>query len=191
MEALHQPHPELAQARRLRGRLGRLGDGLEAHDAGHLDDGRDEGVRAVGAAEPAHEGAVDLEDVDGQGAQVVERGVAHAEVVDGHAHAHLAPGLQLGPRSRQVADEDVLGDLQHEPARGQPALVEDVPDRGQQLLIAELAGREVDRDDAEVRLRDGPGPGRRAGPAQDVVAQGDDEPRCLGRTDEGPGQGAS
>ncbi len=86
--AAHRPQQfELLRA------LDPLGHDLDAEVMPDLDDRAGQhGQRAVGA-EASHERRVDLDDVDRQLAQVGERGVASAEVVDGQPDAELAePG---------------------------------------------------------------------------------------------------
>src|SRR3569623_2600287 len=82
---------------------------LQPQALAHDDDGaRNGGVRGV-ARNAADEGAVDLESIDGNAAQVAERGIAGAEIVDAETHAELAQVVELrGARLHQLA----LGDLE-------------------------------------------------------------------------------
>ena len=54
----------------------------EAERGAHVEDGAHEGRTAAVGTDAAHEGAVDLHDVDWEPLEVVERGVAGAEVVE-------------------------------------------------------------------------------------------------------------
>src|SRR4051794_5343685 len=66
----------------------------------------------------AHEGAVDLEGRDRQGAEIAEARVAGAEIVDGDAHAALAAERERVGRARGIAHQGALGDLELEVLRG-------------------------------------------------------------------------
>ncbi len=66
-----------------------FGDRLDAEPAGEIDQGLHEGAVVGGVRDVLHEGAVDLDDVDAELAQVAERGVAGAEIVDGDAAAEI------------------------------------------------------------------------------------------------------
>jgi len=64
------------------------------------------------ARQAGDEGAVDLDGVDGQGAQQPERGVAGAEVVDGDAHTQRLQALELAQRLLSVVHRGALGELE-------------------------------------------------------------------------------
>jgi hypothetical protein len=66
-----------------------FGGGGEAGTASKIDQRAHEGAVVLGADEVFHEGAVDLDHVDAELAQVAERGVAGAEIVDGDAAAEI------------------------------------------------------------------------------------------------------
>ena len=59
-----------------------FGHGLDAEPPRQIDQGLHEGAVVGGARDVLHEGAVDLDDVDAEIAQIAERGVAGAEIVD-------------------------------------------------------------------------------------------------------------
>ena len=68
------------------------------------------------------EGAVDLDHVDREAAQLAERREAGAEVVDGDPHPELVQLLELGPgplAGMAFLDERGLGDLEPQEARRQ------------------------------------------------------------------------
>jgi len=64
-----------------------------------------------------HELLIDLHDIDRESAQIAERRMARAEVVDGDAHAHVAQLLQrrdgavavLHGRAFRDLDDQILG----------------------------------------------------------------------------------
>ena len=62
-----------------------------------------------------HEGAVDLDDVDAELAQVAERGVAGAEIVDGDAAAEILDAGDEAAGLVDVLDRRALGDLDDQP----------------------------------------------------------------------------
>src|SRR6478735_11396372 len=66
-----------------------FGNRLDIEAAGEVDQGLDEGAVVGGTGDVLHEGAVDLDDVDAELAQIAERGVAGAEIVDGDAAAEM------------------------------------------------------------------------------------------------------
>src|SRR4051794_36239181 len=78
--ALRQRAAGVAEELVLRRGLDTLGDGGHPEAAGEREDGADDrrGLRVLGGG--GQEGAVDLEDVDGQLAQARQRGVPGAEV---------------------------------------------------------------------------------------------------------------
>src|SRR3569623_1959019 len=93
-------------------------DQLQPQALAHDDDGaRNGGVLGV-ARNVADEGAGDLESIDGKAAQVAERGIAGAEIVDSETHAELAQVVELrGARLHQHA----LGALELQEAGLAPA----------------------------------------------------------------------
>ena len=90
--ALGEVAPEVAQQVERRAVLDALGDHAQAHGVAEVDRRADElqvALLAVGA-EAGDERAVELELAHGEVAQVRERGVAGAEVVDRDEHADVA-----------------------------------------------------------------------------------------------------
>ncbi|HEX3212388.1 MAG TPA: hypothetical protein VH016_07445, partial [Actinomycetota bacterium] len=63
-------------------------------------------------AMPVHERLVDLDRVDRHLAQVGERGVAGAEVVDGQVHPEPLELVKADDGHLQVVHQDALGDLE-------------------------------------------------------------------------------
>ena len=115
VEALAEVAVHPLQACELLGVLDALGDRFEVEDPRELDDrGRHLLDLRVGVGE---ERAVDLEDVDGQLAHVVERGVAGAEVVDRQFDAELAQRFQAQQADLHVLHHHALGQLQREARR--------------------------------------------------------------------------
>ena len=106
-----------------------------AHQAERVGEAGDVGRdrRALGVVLHAlDERPVDLDHVDGEAAQLLQRREAGAEVVDGDTHAERVQLLELGARSiagRALDDDRGLGHLQAEAARGQPGAFERLPHR--------------------------------------------------------------
>src|SRR6185312_965423 len=102
---------------RVEGRFAGLGDGGQLQAAGEVDDGSDQGDLAVVAVVGGHQRPVDLEDVDGQVAEVRQRRVTGAEVVDGDADAIGAQRFQMSECLSGLCagpDEDAFGDFEGE-----------------------------------------------------------------------------
>ena len=133
-----------------------------------------------------HEGPVDLEVVGHREvAQVVERGVAGAEVVDGDAHAEPLEPFERRDGVVHVVDERALGHLEAEPGRIEAGQVEHVGHHLDQLGIGELARRQVDRH-LDVPITGQRRPRHRVGHrlAEHPPPDRDDQPRLLGDRDE-------
>ena len=111
--------PSAVRRRELAGRLHALGHDPHPERLGHADDRlHDRGVALAVLAEVGDERAVDLERVDRVAAQVGQRRVAGAEVVEHQPHAEPPQRLQrLGDRGR-VLEQQALGDLQRRAASG-------------------------------------------------------------------------
>src|SRR5687768_7051336 len=88
-EALRAVAPERLDTRELRVALDAFDGHAEPEAAGDADDGCHDGLLGRPAVEFGGEGAVDLEPVDVQAAEVRERRVAGAEVVERKADAHV------------------------------------------------------------------------------------------------------
>jgi len=140
----------------------------------------------VPAGDALDEGAVDLQAVDGEAAQVAERGVAGAEVVQVYADPVAAQaGEQLGSAHR-VLHERRLGQLQDQALGVQARVVQGLLDLVGEALLGELPAADVDAD------RDAVGRGQgtvqlgnlQAGLAQHPAADRVDEARLLGQGDE-------
>ena len=93
--------------------LDALGHRLEPERVRELDDRLHDGGVLGARHDAVDEGLVDLQRVDRQQlAQVAQRGVADAEVVDRQAHAELLELAQRRGRGVHVGEHGALGDLQ-------------------------------------------------------------------------------
>ena len=86
-----------------------------AEAVAEADDGLDDRPRLGAAVHVGNEGAIDLDLVEREAAQVAERAIAGAEIVHGDAHAELAQLVQRGERVLAVLQQDRFGDLELEP----------------------------------------------------------------------------
>ena len=71
---------------------------------GEIDERAHEEPVIGGTREILHEGAVDLEQVEGKTAQIAERGVAGAEIVHGDFHAEPFHRGDRAPRRLDIFD---------------------------------------------------------------------------------------
>ena len=97
---------------------------LEAERLAELDERVDERAGFLRGGDAGDEGAVDLERVDGELAEVGEGAVAGAEVVDRDAHAECLEGGEAGGGLVDVLHERGLGDLERQRGGVEAAVVE-------------------------------------------------------------------
>ncbi|MNO98585.1 hypothetical protein D3C76_903330 [compost metagenome] len=119
---------------------------------GQFDDGADDLRRAVVAGHAGDEGLVDLQRVHRQLLQVGQGGIARAEVVDGQVGIEL---LQRGEglhRGHRVFHERALGQLELDPVGFGAPGGEGALDAFQEPRVAQVMGRQVDRDGALIAL---------------------------------------
>ena len=131
------------------------------------------------------EGAIDLDPVDLEVAQMVEARIAGAEVVERDPHARLAQRDQarLRHRCRSRTSAFSLTSISRRPG-AKPGLAEDRKDAQTEARIAKLHRRDVERQ----RHISGPAAGVAAGGAQQLVAQLADQAAVLSQGDEAIGR---
>src|SRR5215218_4989557 len=112
--ALAQRAGQVVERLQLVGVLQALRNDLHAQGLAELDDGRGHRARLRAGRHAVDEGLVDLQRVDREPAQVGQRRVPRAEVVEGQADAELLDLLELVGGVRRVLHEQGLGDLQGE-----------------------------------------------------------------------------
>ncbi len=122
--------------------LARRGEAEVAGQPGHR---RRDAVRPGVLRQVGDEGAVQLEPCHRQSAQVGQRGVAGAEVVDEHADTEGGEVAQLGLGDGVAGDEGPLEQFHGEPVGGQSAAVQ-VPGHRRRERPVEAAGGGVDGD---------------------------------------------
>src|SRR6266540_6026451 len=171
----------------LRLRLDSLGDGRELQTVRHRDDGgRDGGVIGI-ARDVAHEGLVDLDPVNREAFQVVERRVSRAEIVHRETQTEILQVPERRDRKLGVLHGIGFRDLEVERRWRKIRLLQGFGDLEDQVSLLELARGKVDGD------RDGitalsPGAGLRAGGPEHPLADGDDQAGDLGDRDEVTGR---
>src|SRR5664280_288841 len=104
------------------------------------------GYRWLGRGLARDEGAVDLEDVNGQARQRAEGRDAGTEVIDGDAHAGSFQYVQGCDVAADVSPQSCLGDLDQDLVGLHRWVGQDVSDGRQALGVDELKRGEVDRD---------------------------------------------
>ena len=151
-----------------------------------------DGLVLPASPEPGHEGAVDLEVVDGEALEVVHGRVARAEIVHGESDAQGLEPPQGHHGLGGVPHHRALGDLEGQRLGLQPGLPKGLGHLLDQPAVAELPDGEVDEDRRGhlPGLADTPGkPSSQdarlvAGLAQYPTPDGDDEARLLREWDE-------
>ena len=166
-------------------RLDALGRDEQAERRAHRDDRLDHGG-GVGHRQAVDERAVELEPVEREAAQVAERRVAGAEVVEHDPHAEAAQRGQHRAGRVGLLHQRALGQLERERLGRQARLAQRRLDVAGQLAARDLARRHVDRHVQLLRPGQLAAPARElgAGGAQHVAAELGDQPALLGDGDE-------
>ena len=133
------------------------------------------------------EGPVDLQLVDRHLAQVGQRGVAGAEVVDRQARAEVAQPGHGGQRPLGVGHDHALGDLELERLRRQAVGVQQTLDLLGQVAVQQVAHRQVDRHRQFAPVL-APGGALGDGALQHVTGERADEAGLLDGLHEGAGR---
>src|SRR5918996_5545440 len=167
------------EKRELPGRLHALGAGPHAERAPEPEHRAHDRVGFALGLETTDERLVDLDRVEREFLQVAEARVAGAEIVHGDAHAEVAKPSEGGEHARGIGQKNAFGDLELEPRRVEAGVLECAADELDQIAVAKLDRREVDRDSDL-----GPGGGPSAGRAQDLLAERKDQAGVLGDRDE-------
>ena len=121
-----------------------LGDGALAEHMGDVGDRAHDGLRQVGAFQPADEAAVDLDVVDVEVVEVAERAEPGAEIVEGEAAAQVAHLADETLRALAVAHDAGFGDFQAQVLRREAAAAQA---RGQvvgEVLVGQGGAAQVD-----------------------------------------------
>ena len=151
--ALHELDAEVAQPARLLARLDALGDDRDVHRAGHRDDRPQDVAVALVLGHAGDELAVDLDRLDREALDVVQGGVAGAEVVEHQAHAEALEVLEHRGRRGALLHQHALGQLEPEALGRHAGLAQDGAELVGQRGLGELAAGEVDGQAGEVDAR--------------------------------------
>src|SRR5690606_4484214 len=171
---------QLGDQARLGERLDAFGHHLQAERVGQLDHARDNDQVLALAADLVDELAVDLDVVDRQVADLSERRVTHAEVIQRDANAARVQRLQAGAGLLGVAHHVGLGDLEDQLLGGAVAeLAQQAVDKFDQVRLVELARRNVDAD-GQRQPAVAPTARLAAGFARDPAVEADDQAGLLG-----------
>src|SRR5829696_5719787 len=189
MEALAVGAAEAGQLKGLGLLLDALGDHPQAEEVGDAEDGVGQG-RLLGPIQQAvHERLGQLEDVDGEVAEIGQGRVAGAEVVDGQVDAEGPQAAEALQHGLLVGGQDTLGDLQHQLVGVEAGGVQGAGHVLEQVGLLELAHRQVDAEErvgleGEAAL---PVAGGLAGGVQDPAADGTISPVSSARATNSPG----
>ena len=123
-EPLHQVAALAAQELQLLEALDALGHDLQVEVVAEADDGAHDGGILGVHREVVDEGAVDLERVEREALEVVERAVAGAEVIDGQGEAEFLEGLQRALPALHVLHQHPFGELELEQRGRQVCLLD-------------------------------------------------------------------
>src|ERR1700688_958732 len=157
----------------------------------HINDGADDGRIVRVAGDLVDKGLVNLEDVDGELAEIAEAGIAGAEVVHSQVYTHPFEGLKHIGGSLDVAHQDALGELKVEIAGFQAGFRENRADALDKTLIAKLDSGNIDGNALERQTRVLPFAGLSAGFIEYPSADLDNEAALYGDGNELGGKDAS
>ncbi len=124
-----------------------LGHGLHAQRLGEADDrAHDRAVVVARFGRATHEALVDFDLVERCGAQIAERGIAGAEIVERQPDTDRLELLEHTLGSPGVAEENGFGDLKLEPVGLQPCGLEHSINEGRKIVMDELDRGDIDCD---------------------------------------------
>ena len=139
--ALHELDAEVAQPARLLAGLDALGDDRDVHRARHRHDRPQDVAVALVLGDAGDELAVDLDRVDREALDVVQRRMAGAEVVEHQPHAEVLEVLQHGRRRGGLLHQDALGQLEPQPLGRHAGLAQDAGELVGQRRARRAGGR--------------------------------------------------
>ncbi len=97
---------------------------LHAEVVHYVDDAVEQHPILLVEGDMAHEGAVDLDQIDREGAQIVEGRVAGTEIVDGQLAARLAQGIDPHPVLIAALHQQRFGDFDDDVGRIEPEVLD-------------------------------------------------------------------
>ncbi len=162
-----------------------LGDDLEAEVVAEVDRRADDDQVTLVAQHRRDERAVDLQLVDRHLAQVGERRVAGAEVVDRQVHPELAEAADGRQRAVGIGHEHALGDLELQGIGRQRVGGQQPLDPLGKIAVEQIAHRQVDRD-REIAAVAAPAGALGDRALEHVAGERADQPGLLDRGHERP-----
>ena len=142
---LHHAAAQFAQGLHFLGGFHAFGDHLQPEFFGQGHDGLHDGGVAPVVRQATDEALVDLQATDRQVAQVGERGIAGAEVVDHHLHAQFAQHGHLGDGAARCLDQRVFGQLQAQQFGPDAEFFQHALELRQKTFFVDLVGGDVHR----------------------------------------------
>ncbi|APC21394.1 hypothetical protein BME99_17435 [Pseudomonas protegens] len=112
MRALHLIALNVAQDPELLCGLHPLGDHPQGQCMPQVDNRLDNGAPGIVVVEPGDEAAVDLQAIQGEGLQALQRRVAGAEIVDQQLHPQRLEPLHDGEHVAAVVQQHLVGHFQ-------------------------------------------------------------------------------
>ena len=143
-EALRIPAVQRPQHVELARLLDALADRLHSEVRGHLDQTTEHRRIVLEAVDD--EAAIELDDVDRERSQMLQRRVPGTEIVEGDAHTMRPQLAQRDGRRFDVADHRRLGQLEDQPRRVEAGAVERMLHVVDETWVTQLDRRHVDRD---------------------------------------------
>ena len=158
--------------------LDTFGNGAQAVGARHGDDRGDDGLAFRELSQLIDKGAIDLEAVDRELAEVAERVACHGEIVDSDADALSAQCFQSVAEVLQVVVHGTFGDFDIDVGGIDRVarLLEEVCD---EPFAVEFDGRDVDSDSQGRKAEGMPVPEVVCGLGENPFSDGDDESSPL------------
>ena len=164
--------------------LDAFGDHLQPEAARHPGHGFADRHVGLVARNATDEDLAQLDAVDGQASQVVERAVAFTEIVDRQAHAEFAQFVENPAGITRVLDQHPFGEFQFERMAGDAGVLEHVAHAGDDVFADELAIGHIDRDALDRQALITPSPHPHAGLVQGPVADPDHLAGAFRKIDE-------
>ena len=150
----------------------------------HAHDALDHRQRSFGLLQVAQERLVDFERIHGQLAQIAERRIAGAKIVDRDADAELADLGEARGRLREILHDVAFGQLQLQPVGRQISQCQRVGHGFHEIAPFKLQCRHVDRNAGGAVTGFVPAGSFETGPADHPRSDIDDQTGFLGDRDE-------
>ena len=182
--ALRVRAAEREQLLGVRQRFDAFGDEPHAELVRQFHDGAADGAAVVGRSHARDERPIQLERVDRVALQRAQRRIAGAEVVEVDRHVDVTKTFEIAVHDVGGIEERVLGNLEAQRSRQQPADLERTLHFVHEVAAGEKPRRDVHRNTE--RLAEHPLPGGRlaACVAEHRIGERHDEPGLLGHRDE-------